>query len=716
MILKSIFKFIFIFFIFFFVFHFASAGGTISTLNTGLVGYYKFDEGVGTVITDSSGNRNHGRMVSMANPPTATSGWESGKFGKGLKFDGTDDYVNMGDVFDFERTNSFSISAWIKTGADGVLMMIASKLDSTSPYPGFQFFVDTSAAGDLLYVDLISSVSLGNYIEVKGSTDINDGKWHNVAMVYSGTSAASGIKIYVDGVQESMATVVDSLSASILNNINFEIGARDGADYSFNGSIDEARVYNRALLAAEVKKLYSMGAPKFNASQNKKLTTGLAGYWSFDGADIADVTVFDRSGGGNHGTLNNGPIRVLGKKGQALKFDGSNDFINVPHNTSLNASDVAIQAWIKPAISGVNNILRKGTSSGVANYNMYLSSRYLGFNFYNGAWNSHTDTTTLLPLNEWSHVAAVYSDSLNRVILYVNGNQVLSEAETASLATNNEAVQIGVSEGVQYFPGAIDEVRIYNRALSADEVKRLYNMAASKFNAPQTKKLTDGLVGYWTFDGKDVDNNKIYDRSGNNNYGYYSGNSTSSAKTIGKIGQAFKFDGVDDHIAVLYSSTLNLSNNGGTISAWIKLNRKNIGQDRSWPLFWKQYHSNIGNSHGLRIGPYQGPAAGPIYIRTTIGDGTTLQSVTSSQTPILNGTWYFVAMKWASTTVNLYVNNILDKTDVKTVSLQWPNNVGSFIARFGNSYGPGGGFIDEVRVYNRELSDNEIKRLYNMGR
>jgi hypothetical protein len=95
--------------------------------------------------------------------------------------------------------------------------------------------------------------------------------------------------------------------------------------------------------------------------------------------------------------------------------------------------------------------------------------------------------------------------------------------------------------------GNLDDVRLYNRALSDAEIKQVYNLGqatqnTSSVNLQHGSSLASGLVGLWTFDGPDV-TDKIYDRSGQGNNGYFIGGSTSSAKTIGKLGQALTFDG-----------------------------------------------------------------------------------------------------------------------------------------------------------------------------
>ncbi|KKT58929.1 MAG: protease Do, partial [Parcubacteria group bacterium GW2011_GWC1_45_13] len=89
----------------------------------------------------------------------------------------------------------------------------------------------------------------------------NDGGWHHYTVTYDGSSFASGIKIYEDGISLALNVASDSLTGSILNNVNVEIGDRDSGASSLNypGLIDEVRIYNRALSGDEIKRLYNLG-------------------------------------------------------------------------------------------------------------------------------------------------------------------------------------------------------------------------------------------------------------------------------------------------------------------------------------------------------------------------------------------------------------------------------------------------------------------------
>ena len=115
---------------------------------------------------------------------------------------------------------------------------------------------------------------------------------------------------------------------------------RPWLDYSSGAIILPAHsttcaIYNRALSASEVQQLYGLGAgthvntSSANLQRGSSLANGLVGYWTFDGSDISGSTVYDLSGNGNNGT-NNGATPTIGKLGQALKFDGSSSYVNIP--------------------------------------------------------------------------------------------------------------------------------------------------------------------------------------------------------------------------------------------------------------------------------------------------------------------------------------------------------------------------------------------------
>ena len=221
------------------------------------------------------------------------------------------------------------------------------------------------------------------------------------------------------------------------------------------------------------------------------LNSGLVGYWSFDGKDMAGVTAYDRSGNANNGTLTNGPVRAIGKIGQGLSFDGVDDYVDSGTASVLDdLGPVSISAWIYPRSegeSGVGAIVTKDTA---------LTSGYWLLRMYSAGINSlsfikNYSTTDLIiatadnaiTLNTWQHITLVWDGSSSAVNakIYINATEASYVQQQNGVDTKNSDNALNLYIGNRgnsniTFDGSIDDVRIYNRALTSDEVKRLYNL------------------------------------------------------------------------------------------------------------------------------------------------------------------------------------------------------------------------------------------------
>lgn len=175
---------------------------------------------------------------------------------QGRPFDGVDDWMDISDTpFDFERTDKFALEIWFKTSsADD--SSIFSKQANAVPYNGYA--IDLRADGRIIF-NLINSAGGAIYTQVRSTTIINNGVWHHALcqnLALNGGNA-SDIEIYIDGLKETTVTQSDTLGAnSILNNVDLYLATRDAGGQPLNGSIGEARVYNRNLSAAEVRQNY----------------------------------------------------------------------------------------------------------------------------------------------------------------------------------------------------------------------------------------------------------------------------------------------------------------------------------------------------------------------------------------------------------------------------------------------------------------------------
>jgi hypothetical protein len=207
----------------------------------------------------------------------------------------------------------------------------------------------------------------------------------------------------------------------------------------------------------------------YTATFNAVGPSGLVGAWGFE--EPSGTTVTDKSGNNNNGTLN-GPTRSgTGKFGAALSFDGVNDMVTVPDSNSLDlTSGMTLEAWVNPSVTtGWKTTILK-EQAGQLVYALYASTdtnRPSGHVFVGG--DIDTRGTAQIAVNTWTHLAATYDGTLR---LYVNGVLASSKVVTGPITTSTGALRFG-GNGIwtEWFQGLIDEVRVYNRALSAGEIQ-----------------------------------------------------------------------------------------------------------------------------------------------------------------------------------------------------------------------------------------------------
>jgi Concanavalin A-like lectin/glucanases superfamily/Viral BACON domain len=197
-------------------------------------------------------------------------------------------------------------------------------------------------------------------------------------------------------------------------------------------------------------------------------TTGLVGAWGFN--EASGPTVADSSGNANAGTLT-GATRVAGRFGGGLSFDGVNDLVTVNDANSLDLrTSMTLSAWVRPTASNDWRTVLLKEQPGQLVYALYSSTdnnRPSGHVFTSG--DTALGGPSVLPVNTWSHLAAVWDGATMR--LYVNGTQVSSGALAGTAPVSAGALRIGGnSVWGEWFAGLIDEVRVYNRALTAAEV------------------------------------------------------------------------------------------------------------------------------------------------------------------------------------------------------------------------------------------------------
>jgi hypothetical protein len=210
--------------------------------------------------------------------------------------------------------------------------------------------------------------------------------------------------------------------------------------------------------------------------------SGLVAAWGFN--EGSGGTVGDVSGNGLSGTISGATWNTSGKYGKALSFNGTSSMVTIADTNVLDlTAGMTLEAWVRPStINDYETVILKERSGGLA-YSLYGGSdgngTPAGYITRTGtSTNIGAHGPTSLALNTWSHLATTYDGATIR--LYVNGALVSSQAAAGSIMSTSNPLRIGGNAvWGEYFAGLIDEVRVYNRALSQSEIQTDMNTAVS---------------------------------------------------------------------------------------------------------------------------------------------------------------------------------------------------------------------------------------------
>ena len=227
---------------------------TIDAYDNNIVSVWKLEEASGT-RDDPVGSND----LSDIN----TVGSTTGKSGTCATFvAANNERLSIADAsqvgLDFERTSTFSISAWVKTST-AAYMQIATKINS-SGNTGYQLFFNNDGTISAVLTNTFASNRIQTTTTVSG---YDDGAWHNVVLTYDGSSDVSGLIIYVDGSEPASVDNANTLSASIDNSDGFALGAYDSGAQDWNGEIDEVTVWNAELSSGAVSAINNSGTGRF---------------------------------------------------------------------------------------------------------------------------------------------------------------------------------------------------------------------------------------------------------------------------------------------------------------------------------------------------------------------------------------------------------------------------------------------------------------------
>ena len=201
--------------------------------------------------------------------------------------------------------------------------------------------------------------------------------------------------------------------------------------------------------------------------------SSIVAVWLFNEGD--GQVAHDSSENGNDAEFQGAPKWVDGVFGKALWFNGSTDYVAAPDSESLdiNGDELSIVAWINgegwPAANHVVRKVADGDTSAI--YILRVQPETVRIYLNTGGADEITDGATVLPLNEWTHVAMVYDGAEVRV--YVDGELDGSKPQAGEVRQSDNELRIGRGEPAGYFLGSIDEVAIFGSALTEEDIREI---------------------------------------------------------------------------------------------------------------------------------------------------------------------------------------------------------------------------------------------------
>ena len=400
-------------------------------------------------------------------------------------------------------------------------------------------------------------------------------------------------------------------------------------------------------------------------------------YWQFNensGSVAADAE------NTNDGIIT-GANWTTGINQSALNFNGSDGDVEIPFNNTLNIADdkISLSIWVKKE-SAVDD----GTF--LFNRTKYIlrmdNHGKVTFAVYVPGWKSVTiPWKKRIVDTDWHHIVATYNG--NKIKLYVDAKLLAKKNVSGNLNSTNSSTYIGSEASINFFDGTIDEVAIYHKALSKNEIADIFA------NTPNPDSGDDALVSWWKFN--ENSGNTVADSKGDNNGTVLGPQWTSN----GAEGAALTFDGQNDFVLVSNADNLNVDNQF-TMAAWantVENKTAKIVEKGDWD----------GNS--LLQDHWNGWAA---QIRTASNQSYSINW--GNGIPVYNE-WYHLALTYNGAIMKLYVNGQLANSKQVTGPLHV--NGRDFV--IGSNNGAQKffhGSIDDVRFFNKALSQTEIQAIY----
>ncbi|MEN1678584.1 MAG: LamG domain-containing protein [Planctomycetota bacterium] len=637
----------------------AISGDDVAKLHADLVLHYTLDETSGSTATDSSVFKNDGAIVGG---PTLGA---AGAVDSGYEFDGNGgQYVESGPDEAHELTD-MTLAAWVyipDSIPSGWRTIVEHGRYTNNWYGLWQ-----SATGNTFHFRWGNS---GTPYSADSVTTVSADRWYHVAGSYDFTSGVA--KLYVNGQLDSQHS---STTSPIPTSSVVRVGAVSSNAEHFKGRIDDVRIYRRVLTDTEI---FELGG------------NGLQLHLAFD--ESSGTVAADSSPYGNDASTSAGapgPVAAVVYNGRA--FDGVDDVMATDSDFEPPATG-AVAFWMRRTTTptGMERLFGLGgdwevrqESGGILVFDLGISP-YIGYDDFR--------TNDPVAINgRWLHVVANFNADDDTYEIYLDGELHRSDTHYRDMIAQSAGVlSIGDRTGAgEPYAGELDDLRVYNRELTAKEVAHIY-----------------GLIGHWRLD-ESTGTTTAVDETAYGHDGTYDRTPELDQEgpyPSGVVATAARFN-YGDYVIIDNAEHLEVGKDDAdfTVAYWLKLNNDHSG---SWREIVKKHHNGRERTFGMWLRPSDNRLYPRISTTYSWDEGT------NSSTYLDVGRWYHVAYVKQGDKLYLYVDGKLDATD-DLLGEVYSNDGDIHLGVRGTTWQHDVS-LDDFRIYSRALNQWEVATLHGL--
>lgn len=631
---------------------------TCVTAPSGIVSWWRADDNAWDVMNLNNGVLQNGAVFSPGN------------VGKAFELDGIDDFVQA------RPTSGLPVGAaprtvefWFRTPLNLSVNTESALFQYGTPSVSQMFGLITSgnASGRLYFY--------GHADDLAGTTVLEPDTWYHTAVTYDGAT----VRLYLNG-------SLDASGAKTLNTVldtnGITIGSRPGSS-KWKGQIDEPTLYNRALSAAEVVAIYQAGSLG-KCGTCAPVPVGMTALWTGD-QHSRDIR------GGHDAGLFGGAEFTVGKYGiGALEFPGSGAYAEVtdgffdPGSLPF-TNDFWFFSYNTPPADAY--LIGKSHPDGGLGWDIRYADGRIKVSGING-WDFNIITDQVAPVNMWHHVAL--SATATEAKLYINGIlRGTSPRSPVSSTANPMRFGFTTNYGGSSFQGKLDEISFYDRALTESEIVAIAAGNGLGWCKPTAATPPSGIVRWWAGDGDLKNFSPIFAPLNDvNGVGFF----------LGKVGQGFRFRRADQAYFWATDNGMPFGDASRTVEFWAK-----PANNARMPFLYGGF-STAGAFY-------------PMFINNKACIGNWGGGDVCGTINIADGNWHHIALTYsqAAHVAYIYVDGEYDASMSRVYNSVPASGVflGSSTPAGSNEFYEGD--LDEVTVYDRQLTQAEIQRIVRAG-